>query len=184
MVRGQTGSLVLQASNAIIHGQRRKANELLQRLKETERRQGLTGGPSLSPADVDAVMGDCDAARKNKSNLLVFCGDAAEVRSFDEQTAKNPPPDPDRADLLYLRGLAGLRASEGAEAAAEFQKIIDHKWRNWGVYYSTAYLGLARAEARARDTAKAKKAWRCERICVNDSRRELHSGIRSKRIAS
>jgi len=58
-----------------------------------------------------------------------------------------------------MRGLAGLRAGKGAEAAAEFQKILVHKGRNWGGFYSQAYLGLARAEALAGDKAKAKRAY-------------------------
>jgi hypothetical protein len=32
----------------------------------------------------------------------------------------------------YLRGLAYLRLHKGAEAAAEFQKIVDHKGASWG----------------------------------------------------
>jgi len=153
-------NLGLQAANAMVRGQRRKANELFQREVETARRQGLRGVQVPSPAVVDALMGDCEAARKDKSNpLLVLCGDAAAVRLADEQAAKNPPPNPDKADLLYQRGLAGLRAHKGAEAAAEFQKILDHKGRNWGPLYSLAYLGLARAEALAGDAATAKSSY-------------------------
>ena len=68
----------------------------------------------------------------------------------------------------YLRGLAYLRLHKGVEAAAEFRKILDHKganwgstWRvpNWGLYYSTAYLGLARGSALAGDTANARRAF-------------------------
>jgi eukaryotic-like serine/threonine-protein kinase len=71
-------------------------------------------------------------------------------------------------EAVYLRGLAYLRLHKGAEAAAEFQKILDHKgaswastWRfpNWGLYYSISYLGLARASVLAGDTAKAKVAY-------------------------
>ncbi|HMC58562.1 MAG TPA: tetratricopeptide repeat protein, partial [Candidatus Solibacter sp.] len=71
-------------------------------------------------------------------------------------------------EAVYLRGLAYLSLREGVEAAAEFQKILDHKgaswgstWQypNWGLYYSISYLGLARAEALAGDTAKAGKAF-------------------------
>jgi eukaryotic-like serine/threonine-protein kinase len=70
---------------------------------------------------------------------------------------------------VYLRGLAYLRLHKGAEAAAEFKKILDHKGANWGAtwahpnwgqYYSLSYLGLARASAVAGDTAKAGKAYR------------------------
>jgi eukaryotic-like serine/threonine-protein kinase len=69
---------------------------------------------------------------------------------------------------IYLRGLAYLRLRKGAEAAAEFRKIVDHKGANWGSewrypywgqFYSLSYVGLARAFALAGDTAKAKKAF-------------------------
>ena len=71
-------------------------------------------------------------------------------------------------EAVYLRGLAYLRLHKGAEAAAEFRKIVDHKgaswgstWQypNWGLYYSISYVGLARASALAGDTAKARKAY-------------------------
>ena len=71
-------------------------------------------------------------------------------------------------EAVYLRGLAYLRLHKGAEAAAEFQKIVDHKgasWGsdwihpNWGLSYSISYLGLARASALTGDTAKAKKTY-------------------------
>ena len=71
-------------------------------------------------------------------------------------------------DAVYLRGLAYLRLHKGAEAAAEFQKIVDHKGANWGStwrypywgqFYSLSYLGLARASALAGDPAKARKAF-------------------------
>jgi eukaryotic-like serine/threonine-protein kinase len=67
-------------------------------------------------------------------------------------------------EAVYLRGLAYLGLREGAEAAAEFEKILDHKGANWGSawqhpywgqFYSLSYLGLARASALAGDTAKA-----------------------------
>ena len=57
---------------------------------------------------------------------------------------------------------------KGAEAAAEFRKILDHKgaswgstWRypNWGLHYSISYLGLARALALAGDAATARRAY-------------------------
>jgi eukaryotic-like serine/threonine-protein kinase len=69
---------------------------------------------------------------------------------------------------VYLRGLAYLRLHKGAEAAAEFKKILDHKGANWGAtwarpnwgqYYSLSYLGLARGSALAGDKAKAGRAY-------------------------
>jgi eukaryotic-like serine/threonine-protein kinase len=71
-------------------------------------------------------------------------------------------------EVAYLRGLAYLRLKDGADAAAEFRKILDHKgvnwggtWQhpNWGQFYSLSYLGMARGFALAGDTAKAKEAF-------------------------
>jgi tetratricopeptide (TPR) repeat protein len=64
-----------------------------------------------------------------------------------------------QTEAPYLRGLALLSLHKGAEAAAEFQKILDHKGANWGLYYSLSYVGLARASALASDAAKAGKAF-------------------------
>jgi eukaryotic-like serine/threonine-protein kinase len=139
-------SLPVQAANALVHGQRRKAKELYQRATEMARRQGVTDQVGPPPAVIDAWMGDCEPARQAKSDpALVICGDPSALKDSDERNAKNPPANPDTPDLLYRR--------------SEFQKILDHKGRNWGPYYPLAYLGLARASAHAGDTAKAKHAY-------------------------
>jgi serine/threonine protein kinase/tetratricopeptide (TPR) repeat protein len=65
----------------------------------------------------------------------------------------------DGSETVYLLGLAHLRARHGAEAAAEFQKMLDHKGAYWGPLYPLAYAGLARAAVLSGDTAKAKKAY-------------------------
>ncbi len=71
-------------------------------------------------------------------------------------------------EAVYLRGLAYLRLSKGAEAAAEFQKILDHKgaswastWKdpNWGLCYAISCLGVARGSQLAGDLAKARKTY-------------------------
>jgi len=64
------------------------------------------------------------------------------------------------SQVPYLRGIAYLRLNQGAAAAAEFQKIQDHKGANWGVVYPISYLGAARAWVIAGDSAKAQKAYR------------------------
>ena len=61
---------------------------------------------------------------------------------------------------VYVRGEACLAAHQGSEAAAEFQKILDHR----GVVLNEpigalAHLGLARAYALQGDTAKARAAY-------------------------
>jgi eukaryotic-like serine/threonine-protein kinase len=60
----------------------------------------------------------------------------------------------------YVRGLAYLVAHQGGEAAAEFQKILDHR----GIVLNEpigvlAHLGLAHAYVLQGDTAKAKAAY-------------------------
>jgi eukaryotic-like serine/threonine-protein kinase len=61
---------------------------------------------------------------------------------------------------IYIRGLAYLQAKQGPQAAAEFQKIIDHP----GIapcdsIHASAKLGSARAYLLAGNTAKAKSAY-------------------------
>ena len=61
---------------------------------------------------------------------------------------------------VYIRGEAQLMAHNGAAAAVEFQKFLDH--RGITLNFPTgalAHLGLARAYALAGDTAKAKAAY-------------------------
>ncbi len=60
----------------------------------------------------------------------------------------------------YLRGLAFLQNKQGAEAAAEFQKIVDHRAAILpGAYGALAKLGMGRAYAMTGDKAKARTAY-------------------------
>jgi eukaryotic-like serine/threonine-protein kinase len=60
----------------------------------------------------------------------------------------------------YVRGLLNLKLNKGAEAAVEFQKILDHRGQApLSVLYPLAHLGLARAAVLEGDTAKARKAY-------------------------
>jgi serine/threonine protein kinase/tetratricopeptide (TPR) repeat protein len=61
---------------------------------------------------------------------------------------------------IYVRGLTYLRDKKGAEAAAEFQKILSQ--RAWGAVIQTfaiSYVGLARAYVLTGDTTKSRKAY-------------------------
>jgi serine/threonine protein kinase/Flp pilus assembly protein TadD len=61
---------------------------------------------------------------------------------------------------IYVRGLVHLRAKEGKEAAAEFQKIIDHREVNpVAPEYALAFVGLARANVLQGDVAKSRAAY-------------------------
>ncbi|MDQ3010638.1 MAG: protein kinase [Acidobacteriota bacterium] len=60
----------------------------------------------------------------------------------------------------YLRGQAYLKLGRGAEAAAEFQKILDHRgYAPLSVLYPLAHLELARAAALTGDAEKRRKAY-------------------------
>jgi DNA-binding winged helix-turn-helix (wHTH) protein/tetratricopeptide (TPR) repeat protein len=75
----------------------------------------------------------------------------------------SPSPSPSNGATLYpiyVRGLAYLKLRQGKEAAAEFQKILDH--RTIVVNFVTgalAHLGLARAYALQGDTAQSRAAY-------------------------
>jgi eukaryotic-like serine/threonine-protein kinase len=58
---------------------------------------------------------------------------------------------------LFVRGAAYLKARNGVQAAAQFQKILDHRGALMNFYtYPLARLGLARASVVAGDNAKAR----------------------------
>jgi serine/threonine protein kinase/tetratricopeptide (TPR) repeat protein len=62
---------------------------------------------------------------------------------------------------VYVRGQAYLAAGQGSPAAAEFQKILDHRGLVWNCATGAlARLGLGRAYATSGDTAKAKAAYK------------------------
>ncbi len=59
-----------------------------------------------------------------------------------------------------MRGQAQLQAKNGALAAAEFQKIIEHRgWDALSPLWPLAALGLARAAALQGDVAKSRQTY-------------------------
>ena len=61
---------------------------------------------------------------------------------------------------VLARGQAYLGERNGAAAASEFQKILDHRgWSPLSPLYPLAHLGLARAAMLASDTTKARKSY-------------------------
>jgi hypothetical protein len=60
----------------------------------------------------------------------------------------------------FVRGKAYLLAHDGIKAAAQFQRMLDHRGLNCvNPIYSLSQLGLARALAMQGDSAKAKTAY-------------------------
>ena len=61
---------------------------------------------------------------------------------------------------IFLRGLVYLKMHDGPKAAAEFQRVLDHKGiASFGVEYPLSRLNLARAYALQGDTAKARTTY-------------------------
>ncbi len=61
---------------------------------------------------------------------------------------------------IYIRGQAYLQAKRGADAAAEFKKIVDHRGINPTFpEHSLSKLGLGRAYVMTGDAAKARAAY-------------------------
>jgi eukaryotic-like serine/threonine-protein kinase len=61
---------------------------------------------------------------------------------------------------IYVRGKAYLQAHDGVKAAAEFQKIYDHRGVDpLSPLYALSHLGMARALVMQGDAAKARTAY-------------------------
>jgi serine/threonine protein kinase/predicted Zn-dependent protease len=83
---------------------------------------------------------------------------------------------------VWMRGQAQLQAKNGALAAAEFQKIVEH--RGWDVLsqlWPLAHLGLARAAALQGDVAKSRQAYENFFRLWKDADADLPELIEAKR---
>jgi tetratricopeptide (TPR) repeat protein len=83
----------------------------------------------------------------------------------------------------YLRGLCYLRLGKGAEAAAEFQKILSSQGQTdflVSTLYPLARLGLARAAAVKGDKAEARKLYEEFFALWKDADRDLPILIEAK----
>jgi eukaryotic-like serine/threonine-protein kinase len=62
--------------------------------------------------------------------------------------------------IPYELGQAYLSARQGANAAEEFEEVLDHRgWEGWELLAPLAQLGLARAYAMEGDRDEARKAY-------------------------
>jgi predicted Zn-dependent protease len=70
------------------------------------------------------------------------------------------PPDGAIYWPIYIRGEAFLKERDGVKAAAEYQKILDHRGIDpTSPLYSLARVGVGRAHALEGDSAKARAAY-------------------------
>jgi tetratricopeptide (TPR) repeat protein len=123
-----------------------------------------------APQIAKTIKGVEDAARNRPFDMLVTGVDLPLTRAAGSLTKNRPaavieqlrPMDPIERihpEAIYLRGLAYLRLHKGAEAATEFQKIVDHKGTSWGLFYPVSYVGVARGAALAGDMPRSRKAY-------------------------
>jgi tetratricopeptide (TPR) repeat protein/predicted Ser/Thr protein kinase len=104
---------------------------------------------------VPAIRASIELDRKNADKAITLLQPALSYELSDP-----PPFSAGTIYPAYLRGQAYLSAGKGTEAAAEFQKIIDHP----GVIVNfplgaLAHLGLARARALSGDVGAARTAY-------------------------
>ena len=168
-------SLGEQSQNALIHGEFLKAARFaLQgaRLADPQNLQGAAGQLLAQVAGMGEFRGGCRETQKIGAVAALLCSAApggnndplaratvAMRKSLPAEALEILQTLPASSQVSYLRGVAYILQKKGPEAAAEFQKITDHKGANWGVVYPIAYLGAGRAWALAGDSAKAKHAY-------------------------
>ena len=128
----------------------------------------LSDDPAESTKVVDAVASrvppegyvDKVTVPEFRAAIELKRGDAARALELLEPAASVESGWFDVYQPAYLRGEAYLQAHRGREAAAEFQKIIDHRSIvATGVIGAIAHLGLARAYALQHDTSNARSTY-------------------------
>jgi tetratricopeptide (TPR) repeat protein len=93
-----------------------------------------------------------------QARIELYRGNPAQAIQFLETT--RPYEGAAHFQVAYMRGQAYLSQQKGADAAAEFQKILDHRgWQITSPLYSLAHVGLARAAVLQSNTPKARKAY-------------------------
>jgi eukaryotic-like serine/threonine-protein kinase len=109
-----------------------------------------------------------DAALENRALASRFCQGHRYLGSDDSLRATTPyelgvpGSSYNFAPLypVYVRGEAYLAAQRGRDAAAQFQKIMDHRGIGWNAPIGAlAYLGLGRAYALKNDKPNAREAY-------------------------
>src|SRR5215204_1927423 len=144
-------SLVRSGLGLALCGEAGQVQKLIDELKERYPKDTLINGQWLPVIQ---------AAREIKGGNPALAIQTLETARRYEAAAEFWPQ--------YLRGEAYLKLGRGAEAAAEFQKILDHRGQGQlssrlaptcPVLYPLAHLGLARAAALNGDATTARQAY-------------------------
>jgi serine/threonine protein kinase/tetratricopeptide (TPR) repeat protein len=128
---------------------------------------GLTGQSQIVNSWVDEMKKDYPQHTFINSVWIPSALAALQIRGGDgaKAVALLKPagayePGPYSLVSSYLRGLAFLQMKSGREAAAEFQKILDHPGVGISsIFHPLSHLGLGRANALAGDSSKARQSY-------------------------
>jgi tetratricopeptide (TPR) repeat protein len=141
---------VLAAMTLALSGDKTGANAVVQELEKSNPANTVIKvywAPTLRAA--------IELEEGNPTQALVFLEAPAPY-----ELGEPPPVSPGTLYPAYLRGQAHLMAHNGAAAATEFQKFLDHRGITLNFPLGAlAHLGLARAYALQGDSAKARAAY-------------------------
>src|SRR5579859_2640952 len=141
-------STIVNATTLARIGDTKRAEQLIEEVAQESPADTLMNNVSIPVAQAIVEMG-----RNNPAKAVELLEVA---RPYDLGTG------PGTADYwpIYIRGEAYLKARDGAKAAAEYQKILDHRGIDaTSPLYALAHLGLGRAYAVQGDTDKARTAY-------------------------
>jgi tetratricopeptide (TPR) repeat protein len=173
-----TGYLAWAAAMEAAYGNAEVAREAARRILargpsyDPRLRAALTLAGVGSPAEAEGIVGELTRAHPEhtviNSVLAPMVRAAVELRrrrperSIEQLRAAAPYEMGFVAALgpIHLRGQSYLMRGEGEPAAAEFQRILDHRGVDpFSPFYAVAPLGLARARAMAGDVAGSLRAY-------------------------
>jgi serine/threonine protein kinase/tetratricopeptide (TPR) repeat protein len=122
-----------------------------------ENKKGLDLAAEVAKSRPDDVLVESVFVPEVRAAAALSSGESARAIEFLKPASAY---DKGNTGVLYLRGLAYLKAKQGTEAAQEFQKIL--ALRNWSPadpLMSFAHLGLGRAYALQGDSQKSRTSY-------------------------
>ena len=167
----RAGEIVLEAALGNIQEAHQKATEALTSPVDRDTRVTLASALALCGDTNRAQKLIDELAKDSPLGTLLNNLSIPVVRAIIEIQQNNPtraitlleaasPYDLTDYGPMYVRGEAFRRAHEGAKAAAEYQKILDHRGiEPLSPVYALARLGLGRAYALQGQTTKARTAY-------------------------
>jgi tetratricopeptide (TPR) repeat protein len=167
----QAAEIGMEAMLGNTQGAAQKATELLAASSDRDTRMGVASVLAFAGDSNQAERIVQEVAKDFPLDTLLNSVSIPSVRAIIEIKRHNParaiallevarPYDLIDYGVMYFRGEAHLQARDGAKAAAEYQKILDHRGIDpLDPVYSLARLGLGRALALQGQTPQARTAY-------------------------